>query len=72
MYASAVVALRYPIILAWIAALVASLVYLPGLGGSSTAPLTDIVPSDAKAVVAQKRGADRGPACRAFSQPCRS
>ncbi|MCW3049336.1 MAG: hypothetical protein JWO74_3620, partial [Solirubrobacterales bacterium] len=55
LYASAVVALRYPIILAWIAALVASLVYLPGLGGSSTAPLTDIVPSDAKAVVAQQR-----------------
>jgi RND superfamily putative drug exporter len=55
MYAWTVVALRYPIVLAWIAALVASLVFLPGLGGSSTAPLSDIVPSDAKAVVAQQR-----------------
>jgi putative drug exporter of the RND superfamily len=55
MYAWVVVALRYPIVLAWIAALVASLAFLPGLGTSSTAPLSDIVPSDAKAVVAQQR-----------------
>ena len=55
MYAWTVVALRYPIILAWAAALVAALVYLPGLQGSGSASLGDIVPSDARAVRAQQR-----------------
>ncbi len=54
-YARAVVALRWPIILTWVAALVAALLLLPGLGGSGSAPLSDIVPSDAKAVMAQER-----------------
>jgi RND superfamily putative drug exporter len=55
MYAKVVVALRWPVVVAWIAAMVAALVLLPGLGGSSTAPLDDIVPSDAKALTAEGR-----------------
>jgi RND superfamily putative drug exporter len=54
-YARVVVALRWPIILAWLAALAAALLLLPGLGGSGAAPLSDIVPSDAKAITAQER-----------------
>ena len=46
MYAWTIVALRVPIVLAWIAALIASFVLLPWLGGSSSAPLDDIVPSN--------------------------
>ena len=55
MYAWTIVALRVPIVLAWITALIAALVLLPPLGGSSSAPLEDIVPADAKALVAQQR-----------------
>ena len=54
-YAWTVVALRYPIVLGWIAALAAALVLLPWLSGSSTAPLDDIVQSDADALVTQER-----------------
>jgi len=50
-----VVALRWPIIIGWVAALAAALVFLPGLGGSAAAPLSDIVPSDAQAVRTQER-----------------
>ena len=49
------VALRWPIIIGWVAALAAALVLLPGLGGSGAAPLSDIVPSDAQAVRTQQR-----------------
>ena len=49
------VALRWPIIIGWVAALAAALVFLPGLGGSAAAPLSDIVPSDAQAVRTQER-----------------
>src|SRR5829696_9969897 len=55
MYARIVVALRYPIVLGWIAALAASIMFLPWLSGSSTAPLDDIVSADAKALVTQER-----------------
>jgi putative drug exporter of the RND superfamily len=54
-YARLVVALRWPIIIGWVAALIAALVLLPGLGGSGSAPLSDIVPSDAHAVRTQQR-----------------
>src|SRR6478735_6937281 len=54
-YAWVVVTLRVPIVLAWIAALIASLVMLPWLGGSSSAPLDDIIPAQSKAVAAQQR-----------------
>src|SRR4051812_23144063 len=53
-YAWTIVALRVPIVLAWIAALIASFVVFPWLGGSSTAPLDDIVPPHAKALAAQE------------------
>ncbi len=52
-------ALRYPIVLGWIAALAAALVLLPWLSGSSTAPLDDIVQSDADALVTQERAMKR-------------
>ena len=54
-YAWTVVALRYPIVLGWIVALAAAIVLLPWLSGSSTAPLDDIVQSDAEALVTQER-----------------
>jgi hypothetical protein len=44
-YAWVVVALRWPIIVIWLAVLAASLLFLPALGGSGSAPLSDIVPS---------------------------
>jgi len=53
------VALRYPIVLGWIAALAAAIVLLPWLSGSSTAPLDDIVQSDADALVTQQRAMER-------------
>jgi RND superfamily putative drug exporter len=58
-YAWTVVALRYPIVLGWIAALVAAIALLPWLSGSSTAPLDDIVQSDADALVTQQRAIER-------------
>jgi putative drug exporter of the RND superfamily len=57
-YAWVVVALRWPIIAGWLAALVAAVIFLPGLGGPGSAPLSDIVPSDAAAVRAQERALD--------------
>jgi RND superfamily putative drug exporter len=54
-YAWVVVALRWPIIAAWLAALAAAIAFLPPLGGSGGAPLSDIVPADARAVAAQER-----------------
>jgi RND superfamily putative drug exporter len=54
-YAWVVVALRWPIIVIWLAVLAASLLFLPALGGSGSAPLSDIVPSGGKAVAAQER-----------------
>jgi RND superfamily putative drug exporter len=58
-YAWSVVALRPLVVLAWIAAAVAALVLLPALGGSSSAPLSDIVPADAPALAAQQQAYDR-------------
>ena len=58
-YARAIVALRYPVAVLWIGAVVAAAVLLPGLGGSGSAPLTDIVPEDAKALGAAERAVER-------------
>lgn len=55
LYASVVVALRYPIVLAWVAALVLALLYLPPLGDSGSAPIGDIVPANAQAIRAEQR-----------------
>src|SRR5690349_8233479 len=54
-YAWAIVALRVPVVLAWIAALIAALLFLPWLGGSSSAPLDDIIPPNSQALAAQER-----------------
>jgi hypothetical protein len=54
-YAWSVVLLRAVVVVAWIAAAVAAWVALPALGGSSTAPLGDIVATDAQAIRAQER-----------------
>jgi RND superfamily putative drug exporter len=55
LYASIVVGLRYPIVLAWLAATVLAVLFLPQLGGSGSAPISDIVPSSAKSVGAEQR-----------------
>jgi RND superfamily putative drug exporter len=54
-YAWIVVALRPLVVLAWIAAAAAAVAFLPGLGSSSTAPIGDIVPAQARALVAEQR-----------------
>src|SRR3954464_13188100 len=54
MYARTVTALRFPIIAAWLVALVAALVYLPGLGGSGSGAMGDLVPEDARGIRAQE------------------
>ena len=54
-YARTVVLLRLVVVLVWIAAAVAAWAILPGLGGSSTAPLGDIVATDAPSIQAQQR-----------------
>lgn len=54
-YAATIVALRVPVLLAWVAVLVASVMFLPPLGGSGGAPLDDIVPADAQALKTQER-----------------
>jgi RND superfamily putative drug exporter len=56
MYAWVVVALRPLVVVGWIAAAAAAVLFLPGLSSSSTAPIGDIVPADAKAFAAQERG----------------
>ena len=55
LYARSIVALRVFVVLFWVLAAVAALVFLPPLGGSGSAPLGDIVPVDAKAIRAQER-----------------
>jgi RND superfamily putative drug exporter len=54
-YSRAVVFLRAPVIVLWIAAAVAATLFLPGLSNSSTAPIGDIVPEHAKATAAEQR-----------------
>ncbi len=54
-YAWAVVTLRHVIVVAWIAAAVGAVAFLPSLDSSSTAPIGDIVPPDAEALATQER-----------------
>jgi RND superfamily putative drug exporter len=54
-YGRAIVALRFPVLALWIAALVAAIMFLPALGGSGAAPLDDIVPEDSAALQTQER-----------------
>ena len=58
-YARVVVVLRFVVPLAWIAAAIAAWTLLPPLGGSGSAPLGDIVDTDAQAVRAQETAARR-------------
>jgi putative drug exporter of the RND superfamily len=53
-YAWIVVTARPLVVVAWVAAAVCAVVFLPGLGSSSTAPIGDIVPTNAKALVAEQ------------------
>ena len=57
-YGRGIVALRWPVLIGWVAALVAAIMFLPALGGSGAAPLDDIVPEDASALRAQQRALD--------------
>jgi RND superfamily putative drug exporter len=52
------VALRWPIVAAWIAAAVAAVVFLPTLGGAGASPLDDIVPADSRALQASERATE--------------
>ena len=54
-YARLVVALRWPIVLAWIAAAVAASLYLPSIGSSSDASPEGLVADNSEAIAAQKR-----------------
>jgi RND superfamily putative drug exporter len=57
-YGRVIVALRLPVVLGWVAALVAAIMFLPALGGSGAAPLDDIVPENSAALRAQERALD--------------
>src|SRR3954454_11038125 len=50
-----IIALRWPIIVGWIAAAVAAVVLLPTIGGAGASPLSDVVPKDAPAQQAAPR-----------------
>src|SRR3954453_12834222 len=50
-----IIALRWPIIVGWIAAAVAAVVLLPTLGGEGASPLPDVVPKAAPALQAAQR-----------------
>jgi RND superfamily putative drug exporter len=60
---SLVVALRYPILLAWLVGAVAATVYLPGLGGDAEQPLGGLVAEESEAAAAELRS------IRAFEAP---
>ncbi|HEX6387879.1 MAG TPA: MMPL family transporter [Solirubrobacteraceae bacterium] len=51
-----VIAARWPIVLAWVAAVAAALAFLPTLSSSSS-PVDDIIPSDSSAIATQARSA---------------
>ncbi len=55
--AYAIVALRWPIVLGWIAAAVAAVALLPTLGGAGASPLEDIVPAHSASADAADRAA---------------
>ena len=57
-YGRVIVALRWPVLVGWVAALVAAIMLLPALGGSGAAPLDDIVPEAATALRAQERAVE--------------
>ncbi len=49
-----VVRLRYLVVAGWLAAAVASVLFLPGLGGSEPAELGGLVPADARALAVER------------------
>ena len=57
-FGRAVVRLRWPIALAWVAAAVAATIWLPSLEESQTGALGDLVPNDAAALDAELRSAE--------------
>ena len=54
-YAWTLVALRVPVLAAWIVAAVLAWLWLPAPGGSSQSPLQDVVPRQSAALAAQER-----------------
>ena len=54
----AMIALRLPIVAFWLAAAVAAVVLLPGLGGAGASPLQDVIPADAPALQAAQRSTE--------------
>ena len=57
LFAGAVVALRFLVVPAWIAAAVAVMLWLPGLGSGEPLPLGGLIPDDAKSVEVAQRDA---------------
>jgi RND superfamily putative drug exporter len=53
-----VIRLRWLVILGWIAAAIASVTYLPGLGETEEASLGGLVPQDARALTTERRAFD--------------
>ncbi|HEV2075446.1 MAG TPA: MMPL family transporter, partial [Thermoleophilaceae bacterium] len=53
--ARAIVFLRYPLVIGWIAAVVASTLFLPDLREAQSGSLGDLVPSDADAIEVEER-----------------
>lgn len=58
LFAGAVVALRFLVVPAWIAAAVAVMLWLPGLGSGEPLPLGGLIPDDAKSVEVAQRDAE--------------
>jgi uncharacterized membrane protein YdfJ with MMPL/SSD domain len=56
-YARLVVFLRYPIVLAWVAAAIAANAALPSIESGRGAPLEGLIASDSPAVAAERRSA---------------
>src|SRR3712207_2045504 len=50
-----IVALRWFILAAWVAAAVGAVLFLPSLGGAGASPLTDIVPEDSPSLRTAER-----------------
>lgn len=55
-FARAVILLRWPIVVAWVAAAVAATTLLPTIREAQTGSLGDLVPNDADAIAAEERG----------------
>ncbi|MFL5844229.1 MAG: MMPL family transporter [Solirubrobacteraceae bacterium] len=54
----AIVALRWLVVVAWVAGAVAAVLFLPSLGGAGASPLDDIIPADSPSLHASERATE--------------